>query len=115
VYNLAWANAASIKVKEGNIYKWGVLFTRYEAEAGAHVPLSKHLAPPWSPVWHAPWPGPLVVGAVEQIKRSVRAGGLKMKYEYSIYLQILSKIMSLVFCVEKKEQNVMEIFFLLSL
>lgn len=49
-------------------------YTRYEAEGGAHVPLSKHLAPPWSPVWHAPWPGPPVVGAVGQTKRSVRAG-----------------------------------------
>lgn len=68
------------KKRKGNLNNGRIRYTRYEAEGGAHVPLSKHLAPPWSPVWRVPWPGPLVVGAVEQTKMSVRTGGFKFKY-----------------------------------
>lgn len=62
------------KEKEGIEINGRIRYTRYEAEGGAHVPLSKHLAPPWSPVWRAPWPGPPVAGAVEQ-NQEVRHGG----------------------------------------
>lgn len=57
------------KEKGGENKIWSIRYTRSEAEGGAHVPLSKHLAPPWSPVWRAPWPGPPAAGAVEKNKK----------------------------------------------
>lgn len=58
-------NEKKRKEKEEEKINGSLRYTRYEAEGGAHVPLLKHLAPPWSPVWRVPWPGPPVVGAVE--------------------------------------------------